>query len=350
MESTTPNLVPLEALPAEPKATPDAKRPRRAARWLTVAAAALGVATTVTTLGWSHIAVAVAPKKQATQQRSVQALAADELFWTTLHGGHYDGIQSALERETAAYLATPNDAVTAAHVGWLHVWRVAERARLGSSPATITDDIVLSHKYFQEAAALEPAEARFRGFLATQMLSEAHVDRDERLTREGYYVLRQAVKDWPEFNLFTAGYIMSDLPVESPRFKEGLEQQWENMDVCAGEHVDRAHPDYAKYLPLDTKTGQKRACWNSWIAPHNLEGFFLNMGDMLVRTGDVATARAIYADAKASRDYETWRFQDVLEARIAQADANVSAFNHPQVGSTPIMLKSEFACMGCHQQ
>jgi len=35
-----------------------------------------------------------------------------------------------------------------------------------------------------------------------------------------------------------------------------------------------------------TKEGKKRVCWNSWIAPHNFEGFFLNMGDMLVKSGD----------------------------------------------------------------
>jgi hypothetical protein len=52
--------------------------------------------------------------------------------------------------------------------------------------------------------------------------------------------------------------------------------------------------------------GKKRACWNSWIAPHNFEGFFLNMGDMLVKVGDWRTAQKIYANAKLSPDYANW--------------------------------------------
>jgi hypothetical protein len=120
---------------------------------------------------------------------------------------------------------------------------------------------------------------------------------------------------------------MSRLPADSPRFKEGLEWEWRNLDVCVGERIDRTNPDYSKYLALETKQGPKRACWNSRIAPHNLEGFFLNMGDMLVKSGNWQKAQKIYANAKRLPDYATWRFDQVLETRIAQAQENVMAFN-----------------------
>src|SRR6185503_12812995 len=118
-----------------------------------------------------------------------------------------------------------------------------------------------------------------------------------------------------EFNLFTAGYVMSRLPASSPRFKEGLEWEWRNLDVCIGERIDRANPDYAKYMALETRQGIKRVCWNSWIAPHNLEGFFLNMGDMLVKSGDWQTAQKIYANARLSKTYASWKYPSVLEER-----------------------------------
>jgi len=44
-------------------------------------------------------------------------------------------------------------ALRASHMGWLHMWRVAESDRLQQRPASITDDIVLARKYFQKAAA-----------------------------------------------------------------------------------------------------------------------------------------------------------------------------------------------------
>jgi hypothetical protein len=104
-------------------------------------------------------------------------------------------------------------------------------------------------------------------------------------------------------------------------------------------------------MSSETKEGQKRVCWNSWIAPHNFEGFFLNMGDMLVKSGDWQTAQKIYANAKLSRDYNSWKFQDVLEDRIKQAQSNVAVFNAPnETSKTKMMINSEFSCMGCHQQ
>ncbi len=89
--------------------------------------------TTIGVLGWTNrdrIAVQLAPQKQAAQTRSDAALAADELFWETFHGGKYDNIQQTLDALTAAYLETPTDAVTAAHIAWLHNWRMVERAAL----------------------------------------------------------------------------------------------------------------------------------------------------------------------------------------------------------------------------
>jgi uncharacterized protein YceK len=304
--------------------------------------------------GCARVAEWTAPKKHASTTRTDAALSADQLFWSTLHGAAYEQIPRALEAETAAYLANPTDAVSAAHVGWLHIWRVSERARLDAIPATITDDAVLSRRYFEEAVALNPADARYLGFLAAATLAEGNIHQDERLTRRGYFMMLDAIKAWPEFNLFTAGYVMSTQPANSERFKQALEWQWQNLDACVGEKVDRKIAAYAKYMTLETREGRKRVCWNSPIAPHNLEGFFLNMGDMLVKAGDWQTARLIYGDAKLSPVYPQWPYRETLDARIRDARENVAAFNAPVAatyrGDRRLMVSTAFACMACHQQ
>ncbi|BCA53770.1 hypothetical protein W02_09100 [Nitrospira sp. KM1] len=314
----------------------------------------IALALAVVAAGWAnrnHIAVWLAPAKKATSIRGDAAIKADELFWQTFHSGAYDDIQRGLEALTAAYLETPTDAVTAAHIAWLHNWRMAERARLSAIPATITDEMILARRYFEEAVKLNSSDARYLGFLAGHTLAEGTLHKDDRLVRRGYYMLLDAIDAWPEFNLFTAGYVMSRLPADSPRFKEGLAWQWQNLDVCVQARIDRANPDYAKYMTLETKEGVKRVCWNSWIAPHNFEGFFLNMGDMLVKSGDWQTAQRIYANATLSQDYATWPFAKVLEARIARAQENVAAFNGaPDTPARPIMINSAFACAACHQK
>jgi hypothetical protein len=303
--------------------------------------------------GCEKMALWTAQSKSASKQRTELANHADELFWDTFHKAEYDQIQRALEAETAAYLADPADSMTAAHIAWLHFWRLSEASRLASEPATITDDAVLAHKYFEEGVALNPNDARYAGFLASATLVEGSIDREEATTRRGYFMLLDAIKQWPEFNLFTAGYVMSGAPPGSKQFKQAIDWEWQNMDVCAGEKVDRHTAGYTKYLKQETTEGKKRVCWNSWIAPHNFEGFFLNMGDMLVKGGDWQTARNVYQNAKLSSTYDTWPYRNVLEARIGQAEQNVARFNAPESDSlhyAPMMINSDFSCSGCHQK
>ena len=305
--------------------------------------------------GCSYFAVMFAPKKHPRgTPRTDTALAADAFFWKTLHGGKYENIPDAQVFLTRAYLADPTDSVTAAHIGFLHIWQLSERTRLHPVPPTITDQAVLARKYFQESVSLNRSDPRILGFLGSSLLGEGAIHHDEPLVRKGYYTLQDSIHAWPEFNYFTVGYSLSSQPADSPRFREALNDQWRNLDVCVDQTVDRRNPDYSKYMPLYTTEGRKRVCWNSWIAPHNFEGFFLNLGDMLVKSGDWQTAQKVYANAKLSPDYANWKFRAVLEDHIKQAPANVSLFNAPDdphhPGKNRIMVNSPYACMACHQE
>ena len=307
--------------------------------------------------GCAAFAVATAPRKQAAHDDSSVAKDAEATFWLTLHGGRYDQIEPALEKLEGAYLANPNDPQTAAHIGFLHIWRANERTRLDKIPPTITDDVVLAHRYFEESVKLDSSDARFRGFLAASMLIEGQIHHDEKLTRTGFFAMKDAVGDWPEFNLFTRGFTMSALPFDDSKYADAVHDQWMLLDACTDGALDHSSADYAPFMHLDTKTGQKRVCWDSWIAPHNFEGFLLNMGDMIVKAGDPAKARKVYAQAKLAKEYPEWPYRDLLERRIAQADENVALFRAP-LGSPGasankerhIMFETPFACSGCHQE
>jgi len=329
--------------PRRPKATTTGAIIARVA----LVAALLGLA------GCGTLAVWLAPDKPASAERRPQAARADEVFWRVLHSGAYDRIPEALTALKAAYMADPGDAVTAAHIGWLHIWRLSERTRLPHAGGPdITDDAALARKYFEEAVRLTPGEARYLGFYAAALMDEGSIHNDHRLIRKGYFTLKDAIAAWPEFNAFTAGYIAGLQPHDSSRFQDGLALLWENMDACVGERADRAHPDYARYMRLETREGPKRVCWNSWIAPHNFEGFFLHFGDMLVKAGDPTRAVTMYQNARLSADFATWPYRDALERRIADAAANVEAFRSadPPASGATMMVRSRYACMGCHQQ
>jgi hypothetical protein len=302
-------------------------------------------------LGCGSVAVWAAPDKKAQPETSAAARAANQAFWEAFHAGHYQAIPEVLDKLEAVYLANPRDPETTAHIGFAHTWRLAESARQERLSPTITDDIVVGHKYFAEAVRLEPRDVRYQGFLASLELAEGSVHGDEKLTRRGYYDLLAASDAWPEFNLFTAGYALGRLPYTDAKFADAVEYQWRTLDLCANEKVDRHDLDYGRFMALETTQGKQRVCWNSWIAPHNFEGFFLNMGDMLVKQGDVAAARRVYAQARHSRTYDAWAFKDLLDERIRDAEANVNVFRNPARGEprrTP-MATSAFACGACHQ-
>lgn len=308
--------------------------------------------------GCGYFAVKFAPEKRASTEEMSRAKQANEYFWRTLHAGKYEELPQLLTALTAAYLENPNDATIAAHLGFAHIWKLSERHRLATLPPEITDHAVLARKYFGEAVRMNPGDPRILGFHGVTMMVEGRIHNDEKLATQGYFRAREAIRQWPEFNYFTLGYVLSTEPHDSELFRDALEGQWRTMDLCYGGKVDRANPDITKYLATEateTEPNRKRACWNTWIAPHNVEGFFLNMGDMLVKSGDWQTAVKIYANAKLIREYPGWLLQKVLEERIATAQANVELFrtSYPlsvAVTARTLMFNSKYSCMACHQE
>jgi hypothetical protein len=300
--------------------------------------------------GCASIAISAAPAKQPSPAQSERSKQANELFWQTLHAGAYDDIGKVKEALQGVYLEDPRDAVTAAHLGFLHIWRAAERERLAEPRPSITDDLLLSQYYFADAVAMTH-DPRYVGFLASMELANGNVHKDEKLTRTGFFRMQDAVAQFPEFNLFTRGYVMGGFPHDSERFKQAVEDMWKNVDFCFDQPIDRANPDYTPFLKLETTEGPKRVCWNGWIAPHNHEGFALNFGDMLVKQGDVKAARRMYENAKLSKTYAKWPYREELERRIAEADANVEYFRMPsdkQPKGHRMMFNSQMNCTGCH--
>jgi hypothetical protein len=275
---------------------------------------------------------------------------ADRFFWDTLHAGRYEDISEVLARLEAGLAERPGDPSLTRHIAWANVWRIGEAARGTASTAEVVASLAAARPGFALARTLQPDEPRILGFLASVVFAEGVVLGRQAAIDEGLALFEEAIDAWPDFNYFTAGYLMSQLPADSELFRTGLEYQWKNVDLCAGEVVDPQSFDYTKYLDRHTLRGRQRACWNSWIAPFNIEGFLMNLGDMMVKSGDWQAGVAIYGNARLTESYARWPFRAMLETRIQNAEANVAAFNSdPPVPGNTIMFSSPYSCMGCHQ-
>ncbi len=285
------------------------------------------------------LAVHSAPEKTANPATTQLSEKAKDTFWAALHGGRYEQLPETLRLLTAAYLENPRQPEITLLLAHAHLWKIAERSRVPEQDPRITDHAILAEKYFAEARRLAPGDARIPGWLGGVKLALGQIHQDERLTREGYFMLHDSIALFPEFNYFSAGYVLGSRPAGDDKFQEGVDDLWKNLDLCAGEKIDRANPDYKKFMASDTTTGPRRVCWNSKIAPHNFEGFFLNMGDMLVKQGRAEPAKKIYETAKLSKDYASWKYQAVLEEHLAQAE---------QAKLPEIMFNSSHSCTACH--
>jgi len=296
------------------------------------------------------VALLTTPNKQSLPSSDAFAARAENYFWNTLHQGSYKNISEAERLLMIAYLKNPNDPQLAAHLGFLHIWKITERNQALKDPQ-IPNEIILSKKYFSDAFELDPHNAIYEGFLGDSQLVEGQIFHDKREQVKGYFTLKRAIANWPQFNYFTAGYPMSTLPAESEYFKEALEWQWLTLDLCAGKKINRKNPDYSPFMVLETQTGKQRACWNSKISPYNFEGFFMNMGDMLVKSGDWKTAIRIYNNAKLAKNYSSWPYKTMLEKRIKNANENVQYFQKEYVSTDrTILFNSGHGCMACHKQ
>lgn len=292
------------------------------------------------------------PVKRASASRTPAAQAASQLMWSALSQGDYAAIDRVLQALQGAYLGDPGDATTAAHIGMTQLWRVSESARQGRPDPSVLASMANARRFLEESVALDGSDARRRGFRASARLAEGAMHRDAGLQRLGSTDLQDALQAWPQFNLFVLARNLGGAPAGSKTLQQAIDAMWQTQDLCIGGQLSRSDPDMKPYMGLETREGLNRVCWNSAIAPHNFEGFFLEWGDLLVKSGDVALARKVYANAKHSPVYGNWPHRALLEARIRDAEANVARFAAPPDAAihVPIGRASPIACVSCHQR
>ena len=319
----------------------------RFAIWGGVLLAASGAA--VAAMFYPQLAIQSAPRKVAvTADESVSANAQKQ-FRDAFESQRYEALPELTAALTAAYLKNPNDAKLALLIGHAHFWRVAERGRDRNTGPGITDSMVLANFYFNEAYRLQPDDHRIGGWLASTQMALGSIHADERAQRRGYFMLKDSVRAYPEFNNFTLGYVMSRLPAGNPKLTEATQAMWTNLDLCVGHKVDRANPDLSILGSGAVPDGPTKVCFNGPYAPHNVEGFFLAFGDLLVKTGDPDLAKTVYLQARVSPTYDSWPFKTLLEERARTADQRAKQFasgdsrNPPEMTST-----SAHTCAVCH--
>lgn len=282
-------------------------------------------------------------KKEAKLCTKPECMEADKYFWDNFHAGNYDSIPQILEKLKQTYYENPGDYKLAAHIAFTHAWAIGESEKAKVSSAQVIDHASLARQYFKDAFELTPEKDwRLYGFYASFMMAEGTIHGNEKQVVKGYFEMKKAVKKYPEFNLFTKAYSI----MGGGRSKEAIKDLWKNLDVCACEKVSRTALDYRQYQGLKDVESKMSTCWNTWIAPHNLEGFFLIFGDLLLQEKDRPAALMMYKNASYTDNFDNWHYKEKLNQRISKLE-NAIAENKAKAG---IMIHDYDQCMVCHQE
>jgi len=296
-------------------------------------------------------------KKSTENKRSHQAIEADESFWHFIHGENYQRFNHVIGKLNVAQQEDPQDVYTNAHIAWTNFWAFAEGVGKGiAQPDKVLQYMQVAEQSFTKAHELAPNEPRILGFLGYTRLALGDATGNMALISQGQADVTRSVELWPEWGLFGAAYgLDARSPYDSPQFNQALGYYWANMDVCANTLVDRDYPDWASYMGEEVLQGPDRACWNSWIAPYNGEGFFLVAGDALVKAGNIEVAAIIYNNAKHYKNYNSWPYRDLLERRISNINENIDNFRQPALPNQPadpetsLLVRTSISCAICHR-
>ena len=286
--------------------------------------------------------------------------AAIETFWEIFHDNDYTDIPIAQAQLETALRRDPNNATLYALLGATHFWHIGEYQRdPKSDPNVLQQDMPTAVDLFQRAVNLDYYgkhiigyinDDHLPGYLGITTVHAGQMSNNSDLVAKGDQTLDFAAYQFPEFNNFNRWAAHNSDPKGSEAYRKALDSLWQALDVCVGTSIDRTNPDIGPYLQLQTAVGRKKACWSEGdLAPHSFEGFMLNLGNGLVKAGQVDAARIVYANAKYATNYATWPYRTVLEF-IENSDlyARAALYSDNDASNDPPLGVPNRGCSYCH--
>jgi hypothetical protein len=283
-------------------------------------------------------------------------------FWSAYHGNDYGAIPQVDAELESALQNDPDNPTLYALLGASHFWHIGEFARdPNQQDPALAHDMPDAVSNFGKALDLDYYTKHFIGYINDDHLpgylgiTTVHLGQmtnNSDLIAQGDQMLDFAVYEFPEFNNFNRWAAHNTEAKDSPAYQKALESLWQGLDSCVGTKIDRANPDLKPYLNVLTSVGRKKACrWGGELAPYSFEGYMLNLGNGLVKAGQVDAARIMFNNARYAANYGTWPYRSVLEA-IANSDLNARAalYADSNPKNDPPLAVPNRGCSYCHAQ
>jgi hypothetical protein len=280
-------------------------------------------------------------------------------FWAIYHGNDYSQIPRVQDQLQKALQHDPDNPTLYVFLGATHFWHAGEIQRDPHPDLrAFAQDMPTAVKLFQKALDLDYSphpisyinDDHLPGYLGVTTVHAGQQTGDATLIAKGDQILSYAAYQFPEFNNFNRWAAHNAGQKDTQTYQTALNSLWAALDACVGATVDRANPDLGAYLPLETANGRKRVCWwDGKMAPYSFEGLMLNLGNGLVKAGQIDAARVMYANAKYAPNYATWPYRSVLE-NITNSDlyARAALYADNDSQNDPPLGVPYRGCSYCH--
>jgi hypothetical protein len=271
-----------------------------------------------------------------------------DLFWDAFHEARYEDAGTAEDALATDLEATPGDGELTLLLAHAQFWQLAEYERHPApDPSEIPGLSMGAVQSFSAARALLPQDDRVSCWLGLIQMTVGRATGDPALVEQGAGELALATEAWPEFAAFCEVIAYQRDPIDTPGFQRAVDAAWTLLDSCYDTSVDRQNPDLTPYLDQQVTTGRKAVCWNGEKAPHNVEGLYLNLGDVLSRAGDAHVAEILYNNALLVDD-GSWRYRELLEQKLTDVVARTELFRDDNPSNDPELGSDKFDCVLCH--
>jgi hypothetical protein len=271
-------------------------------------------------------------------------------FRAALEAGRYDALPDVLEQLASADRARPDDAEIKLALGLANLWGVVELGRDPQAPPSQAGGYALeAQAHLKRARELSPDDGRIDGWIGSISIGIGTNLSSPELVQEGYDEIARGVVRDPAFNLFVQAFQHARKAPDDPDFARAAQAFFEAVELCEL-GATRDAPQLAT-ASTGRAAGVSIVCSNGPKMPHNLEGFWLFGGDILLKAGELATARALYENALLEGRAHGWPYLAVAEQRIDDAAAwarllgDADADNDPQLA-----WDAPNQCVLCHER
>jgi hypothetical protein len=254
-------------------------------------------------------------------------------FWDTIWGDDPREAE-ALELLEKAVKRRKTDGRSHFLLGMLELYRLQGVDPFDPTPEG-SQSIQSAQMHLDAAVELLPHDGRVPGFRAATTYTNGVAHMDDALRDLGFEQMKTAVEEDPLFNSFDFFAIapIFDVPGSSEVFQTYF--------------VDLA--DLVLIDNLDCPTTRPDVCGNLGMAPHNVEGTFVLLGDLYTKGGRPADAEQWWTLGRSIGMQNGYAHLDLFDERIGTAAARTALYADADPTNDPLIMDGTIGyCRFCH--